>query len=144
MLSCYNGIVVKFHFEREDIVMKEFVNMFKNYANFTSRTTRRGFWMAVLFLFTAGVIVSFVEGLLGLGSITELAPNVYLTISGPIGIIFGLAILVPGIAIEVRRLRDAGLPWQNLFYVFIPIAGMIILIVKFCKPSIPENEVPVV
>ena len=124
--------------------MTEFVNMFKNYANFTARTTRRGFWMAVLFLFLASIIVGILEALLGLGSTFEIAPGVMGTVSGPIGIIFALGVIVPGIAIEIRRLRDAGYPWQHIFFGFIPIVGGIILLVKFCKPSAPDNDVPVV
>jgi len=123
--------------------MKEFISMFKNYANFRDRTTRKGFWMATLFMGLCMVLVVWLDVLLGLGSVRTTASSVSVS-GGVLSGIFGFGIVIPGIAIEVRRLRDAGLPWQNLFYVFIPIAGMIILIVKFCKPSIPENEVPVV
>jgi len=61
-----------------------------------------------------------------------------------ISIIYSLVIIIPGLSIEVRRLRDAGLPWRHLFYVLIPIAGIIILLVKFCKPSVADDGVPLV
>ena len=123
--------------------MTEFINMLKNYANFSARTTRKGFWMATLFMFLCSMVCSLIDVLIGSGTISTTATSVSVN-GGIITIIFAIAIIVPGIAIEVRRLRDAGLPWQNLFYVLIPIAGIIILIVKFCKPSVADDGVPVV
>ena len=99
--------------------------MSKNYVNFKDRTDRRGYWMAVLVNAIIGVIL----GIIGVKALTT---------------IYGLAVLVPGIAIAVRRLRDAGFPWQNIFFGFIPIAGVIILILKFVKPSAADDGTPVV
>lgn len=102
-----------------------YINMLKNYVNFKDRTDRRGYWMAVLVNAIIGVIL----GIIGVEALTT---------------IYGLAVLVPGIAIAVRRLRDAGFPWQNIFLGFIPIAGVIILILKFVKPSAADDGTPVV
>ena len=124
--------------------MTELVNMFKNYANFTARTTRKGFWMAVLFLAILSIIVSVVESLLGLSTVYEFAPGANFSVSGPLGIIFALAVIVPGVAIEVRRLRDAGFKWPFIFLGFIPVIGQIALIVMLCKPSVADNGAPVV
>ncbi|MBO5976572.1 MAG: DUF805 domain-containing protein [Oscillospiraceae bacterium] len=102
-----------------------YINMLKNYVNFKDRTDRRGFWMAIL----VNAIIGAIIGAIGVEVLTT---------------IYGLAVLLPGIAISVRRLRDAGFPWQNIFFGFIPIAGLIILILKFVKPSAADNGVPVV
>ena len=123
--------------------MTEFINMFKNYANFTARTTIRGFWMASLFLFLCAVVCALLDVLLGFGAVTTTATSVSVR-GGVITVVFALAVVVPGLAIEVRRLRDAGLSWRNLFYALIPVAGIIILIVKFCKPSVADDGTPVV
>jgi len=123
--------------------MTEFINMFKNYANFSARTTRKGFWMATLFMILCAIVCSLLDALFGFSTITTTSNSVSIS-GGIISGIFALAIIVPGLAIEVRRLRDSGLPWQKLFYVLIPIAGIIILIVKFCKPSVADDGVPVV
>ena len=44
--------------------MQEYINMWKNYANFSGRTSRRGYWMAFLFNVIAGFIVGFISGFL--------------------------------------------------------------------------------
>ncbi len=102
-----------------------YIAMLKNYVNFTDRTTRRGYWMAIL----VNAIIAAVLGVIGVEALT---------------VLYGLAVAVPGVAISIRRLRDAGFPWQNIFYGFIPIAGTIILILKWVKPSAADNGTPVV
>ena len=74
-----------------------YVDMWKNFANFSGRTNVGGYWWA----FLANFIVSFVIGLTGV----EVLATVY-----------SLAALIPTISIAVRRLRDAGcsstwFPW---------------------------------
>ena len=48
---------------------------------------------------------------------------------------YGIAACLPGIALTVRRLRDAGYNWPYIFVAFIPFVGWIILIVLLCKPT---------
>ena len=105
--------------------MKEYLDMWKNYANFGGRTSVRGYWMAFLFNVIVGLVVGFIAGLLPA-----------LTI---IGTIYSLAGLIPGLAITIRRLRDAGQGWGWIFISFVPLVGVIILIVKLCKPSVAEE-----
>ena len=102
--------------------MKEYLDMWKNYANFSGRTSVRGYWMAVLF----NMIVTFVIGLVvSLLHLPEIVTTIY-----------SLAIMIPGLAITVRRLRDAGQGWGWIFISFVPLVGVIILIVKLCKHSV--------
>ena len=49
--------------------------------------------------------------------------------------LFSLATLVPGLAICVRRLRDAGYKWTWIFISLVPVVGVFILIYMLCKPS---------
>ncbi len=108
----------------------EYVAMWKNYVNFSDRTNQRGYWMAIL----VNVIIGAIFALLGLA---WKGFNV-------IYYLYSLALLVPGIAITIRRLRDAGYPWQNIFWAFCPIAGVIILIVRLVKPSAGPDGSPTV
>ena len=48
---------------------------------------------------------------------------------------YGIAAFTYGIAVTVRRLRDAGYNWPYIFVAFIPFVGGIILIVLLCKPT---------
>ena len=109
--------------------MNEYLNMWKNYANFSARTTVRGYWMAFLFNIIAGFIIGFIAGLIGLDFLAYL---------------YSLAIFIPGLALSVRRLRDAGKTWVYMFIVLIPIVGIILYIITLCKPSIPYDGVPTV
>ena len=74
-------------------------------------------------------IVSAVLGIIGIQLIVSL---------------YSLALLIPMIAVTVRRLRDAGKKWGWIFISLVPLVGWIILIVMLCKASIEENEIPVV
>ena len=53
--------------------------------------------------------------------------------------VIGLALLLPGLALTVRRLRDAGFHWALIFIVFIPL-GSIVLLVLLAMPT-KEAEV---
>ncbi|MCL2425096.1 MAG: DUF805 domain-containing protein [Oscillospiraceae bacterium] len=109
--------------------MTEFVNMWKNYVNFSDRTSVRGFWMAFLFNMIAVTIIAIiavVAGILWLSSI------------------YALAVFLPGLAIAIRRLRDAGKSPAYIFIALIPFAGVILYIIALCKASIPDDGKPVV
>jgi uncharacterized membrane protein YhaH (DUF805 family) len=99
-----------------------YVDMWKNFANFSGRTDVGGYWWAVL----GNFIVSFVLGLIGV----EVLISVY-----------SLATLIPTLSIAVRRLRDAGKGWGWLFITLVPLVGWIIFIVMMCKPSVNDNIV---
>ena len=99
-----------------------YVDMWKNFANFSGRTNEGGYWWAVL----GNFIVSFVLSLIGV----EVLISVY-----------SIATLIPTLSIAVRRLRDAGCHWSAIFLPLIPLVGAIIFIVKLCKPSVNGNIV---
>ena len=105
--------------------MKEYLDMWKNYANFSGRTSIRGYWMAFLFNVIVSTLIGFITGLIGFAILSSL---------------YTLAALIPGLAITVRRLRDAGKHWAWIFINFIPIVGIIIFIVMLCKPTAAPAE----
>lgn len=94
--------------------------VFRKYAEFTGRASRLEFWWFALF----STLVS-----LGLSSIFP----------GLAGAWF-FAVLLPSFAVSVRRLRDAGLGWQWLFFLLLPVVGAIILIVLYAQPSTVATE----
>ena len=53
---------------------------------------------------------------------------------------YGVAAVLPGIALTVRCLRDAGYNWPYIFISLIPFVGIFILIFLLCQPT--EVEVP--
>lgn len=103
--------------------MKEYLQMWTRYFDFGGRSTRREFWMAYLFNFLAALIVGVIDGILT---------------GGVLASIYSLAILIPSLALTIRRLRDAGKAWGWIFINFIPIVGQIIYLVFLCMPSVPS------
>lgn len=49
--------------------------------------------------------------------------------------IFGLALFLPGLALTVRRLRDAGFHWALIFVIFIPMVGPLALLALLAMPT---------
>lgn len=102
--------------------MQEYIAMWKNYVNFSGRTSVRGYWMAYLINFVVSLI---------LGVITKAVPALsFLTT------LYTLAVLIPSLSIAVRRLKDAGHTWKSLLLMLIPLVGWIIVIVRLCKKSV--------
>ena len=94
---------------------------FKNYANFGGLSSRAEYWWFTLFI----ILVSFGTGIIGTATGTGVV----------IGWLWGLATLLPQLAVAVRRLRDAGYHWAFLFLAFIPVVGAIVLIVLLASPG---------
>lgn len=96
----------------------DFVNaikrFFTKYATFSGRASRGEFWWVMLFLF----LVSFVFNMLTRAS----------SFFNVLSAIWGLAILVPQIALAVRRVHDANLPggWVALPYGIEVVGAMVI------------------
>ena len=52
--------------------------------------------------------------------------------------VIGRALLLPGLALTVRRLRDAGFHWALIFVAFSPMVGGIALMVLLAMPTKEE------
>ncbi len=116
---------MQFSISGKDMNMNEYKAMWKNYANFTDRTSARGYWMAFLFNFLVGLILNI---------IIVIVPILFF-----LPILYSFAVLIPGLALNVRRLRDAGKHWAWLFITLVPLVGAIVLIVFLCQPT-SNNE----
>ncbi|MDR0841689.1 MAG: DUF805 domain-containing protein [Christensenellaceae bacterium] len=115
-------------------MLKAYKEYWKGYVDFRGQTSVGGYWWAVL----ANYIVTFALSLFS-NLININRPESGMAFS----LAFMLLCLLPSLAIMVRRLRDAGYKWTNIFWVFLPIAGFIILIVRLCKPSSGTSYKPV-
>jgi uncharacterized membrane protein YhaH (DUF805 family) len=85
------------------------------YAQFTGRSRRSEYW----YFFLGTIIITY--GLQGLGMALEMS---ILTILGGIA---SLALLIPGIAVAVRRMHDVGRSGWWLLLSLIPLAGLVVL-----------------
>lgn len=113
--------------------MKWFVKCIKQYADFGGRARRTEFWMFVLFNIIFSVVASLIDRAIGfrIGAIQM----------GIIGLIYSLAVLIPGLAVSVRRLHDIGKSGWMVLINLIPLIGLIWFIVLTVKDSQPgENQ----
>jgi uncharacterized membrane protein YhaH (DUF805 family) len=104
------------------------------YAGFTGRARRSEYWWFALFTFLVSLVASILDSILGtrLGS----DDNVW-TGTGVISIIASLALLLPSLAVGVRRLHDTNRTGWWLLIGLIPLVGAIVLLVFFVMDSTP-------
>ncbi len=123
-------------------MIEAYKKFWKGYVDFTGRSTRSDYWFAYL----AHVLIFFAYYLLdavfermvsATGSMDVFTISVILLL---IFFAYGIATVLPGLAITVRRLRDAGYNWPYIIIPLIPFVGIFILIFLLCQPT--EVEVP--
>ena len=131
-------------------MIQAYKNFFKNYAEFTGRSTRPDYWWVWLGNFILSIpfwIIYFYTVFLSIvmvsidDSVSEATFMVLdLVVIIYIYAIFYLAILVPTLALSVRRLRDAGFHWAFIFLRFAPMGGIALMILH----AMPTKETKVV
>lgn len=111
--------------------MNYFLDVVKNhYADFDGRARRSEYWYFTLFNVLGAIAILLVT--MALGAISD--------ILGMVGTLaylaYALGLLIPGIAVAVRRLHDTGKSGWWMLIAFIPLAG-IVLLVFMCMDSDP-------
>jgi uncharacterized membrane protein YhaH (DUF805 family) len=101
---------------------------FAKYAAFTGRAARPEYWYWALFVFVVSIVLAIIDGLLFDSGIRVLQS------------LFDLAVLLPGIAVAVRRLHDIDRSGWWLLLGFLPVVGAIILLIWFCLPGTPGRN----
>lgn len=112
--------------------MNWFLLALKKYATFSGRSQRAEYWYFFLFYFLIIVGFSFIEGFTGT---VDAESGV-----GLLSSLFSLAVLIPSIAVGVRRLHDTSRSGWWLLISFIPVIGTIVLIVFFVQDSTPGDN----
>lgn len=106
--------------------MNWYLEVLKKYAVFNGRAQRQEYWFFVLFNLIITVVLGFVEGLAG-------SPGV-------LSLIYGLAVLVPSLAVTVRRLHDSDRTGWWIFIGLIPLIGAIVLLIFMLLDSTPGKN----
>jgi uncharacterized membrane protein YhaH (DUF805 family) len=112
---------------------------FKKYADFTGRASRSEFWWWYLFAIIIGAVYGILLSTLGTAGNGGSGLGPFGWVLVVLYSLWGLAILVPSLALIWRRLHDANLAGPFLFLGFIPFVGWIILLVFYLLPSKPEG-----
>jgi uncharacterized membrane protein YhaH (DUF805 family) len=88
--------------------MKYYLKVLQNYATFSGRARRSEYWYFFLFNVIIAIVLGIVSGMMG----TTILSNIY-----------SLAVLIPGIAVGVRRMHDVG---KSGWFLLIPIYNLIL------------------
>lgn len=117
-------------------------SFYKNYFNFSGRSTRSEYWYFML----ANIIIAFILGfIMGIGVALDGGDKgVFTFIFGIPYAIYLLSIIIPSYALLVRRFHDIGKSgWWILICIllnFICGIGSIIMLVFCCMDSVPDNQ----
>lgn len=115
-------------------MINAYKNFFKGYVDFTGRSTRSEYWW--IWLTNMILLVPFYSAYFkALANPRNEAALVALGGIAIIYMIFGLALILPMLALTVRRLRDAGFHWALIFIIFIPMVGPLVLLVLLAMPT---------
>ena len=122
-------------------MIEAYKKFWKGYDDFRGRSTPSDYWFAysahVLIFFASYLLLAVFQGMAV--DETSLLRNEVIFLF--IFFVYGVAAILPGIAITVRRLRDAGYNWLYIFIPLIPFVGIFILVFLLCQPT--KVEVPV-
>ena len=93
----------------------------KKFAVFSGRSARAEYWYHILFLMILGGISSLISPILQL--------------------IVSLVLMIPSIAVAIRRLHDIGKSGWWYFIIFIPIVGAILFLLWTCRKGTEGENV---
>jgi len=112
--------------------MNWYIEALKKYAVFGGRARRKEYWFFALFNIIISIVLAVIDGVTGSFSAEAGV--------GLLGGIYTLAVLIPGIAVSVRRLHDTDRSGWWLFIALIPLIGAIVLLVFMVQDSKPGQN----
>lgn len=112
-------------------MVEAYKKFWRNYTNFSGRSTVSDYWFVFLANVIIGFVIGFIDGLMGESAIQ---------ISNVVVIIYTIATLIPSLALSIRRLHDTNKSGWFLLLGLIPIVGQIILLVFYLSGSVNEGN----
>lgn len=114
LYSAFGYVITKLLYKTK---MNHYVEVLKKYAVFSGRASRAEYWYFVLINFVISFLIGFISRLVGLADSSgqSILSNIY-----------SLAVLVPSIAVGVRRLHDVG---KSGWFLLIPFYNLYLLII---------------
>ena len=130
-------------------MLSAYKKFWHGYVDFTGRSTRADYWWNILWtVLIYGIVLEIVEGTYTPDIVTKTAfggsvafghPN---TLGAALIIFLGLyslAIILPWLALQVRRLRDAGFHWALIFLLLVVGLGELAVFILCQMPSKVES-----
>ena len=111
--------------------MNWYLKVLNQYSDFNSRARRKEYWMFALVNFIISMLIVGVDNALGFSF--NYIGNVSGT--GVFNLLYNLLILIPSLAVAVRRLHDIGKSGWMLLIGLIPLVGVIWLLILLLRDS---------
>lgn len=105
------------------------------YVDFTGRSTRSDYWLAVLANTIVGIILFSIVIVVTVFDSPNSHYHIIFILLYLLAMLYFFANYIPSIALQVRRLRDAGFHWALIFLRYAPVIGDIVLLVLCCQPT---------
>ena len=115
--------------------MDWYLKVWKQYSDFSGRARRKEYWMFYLFNMIALLLLYMVVAIVAVGVMVTTKNESLLFLAMIPLIIYCLAVLIPDLAVTVRRLHDIGKSGWWFFISLIPVVGGIWLLVLLCTDS---------
>src|ERR1017187_3748008 len=112
--------------------MNWYLQVLKKYAEFGGRSRRKEYWFFVLFSTLISILLISIDSATG----TLRLPTGLGLLSG----ICSLAVLIPSLAVSVRRLHDTNRTGWWLLLGIVPLIGPIVLLVFFVSDGNPDDN----
>ncbi len=112
--------------------MNWFLMALKKYAVFSGRARRAEYWYFALFSFIISVLLWVIGGILA-----KISGAPWMAL---LGFIYWLAIIIPSIAVSIRRLHDTDHSGWWILIGFVPIVSLILLYFMVIDGNQAENK----
>lgn len=116
-----------------------YIVMWKHGLDFTGRTSRRGYWYAVLMNVLIWIVINIVGAVEMIGASNYVTSSAFAAVFSAVSALYALAALIPGLALSARRLHDTGRSAWNLLWILIPMVGVLVFLVLFLQGSDPQQ-----
>ncbi|MEI6088946.1 MAG: DUF805 domain-containing protein [bacterium] len=112
--------------------MNWFLKVIKNYAGFNGRAQRKEYWFFTLFSTIFTIVLMILDNVLGI--------NTKGTPYGPLYVAYSIAVIIPSLAVVVRRLHDVGKSGGYIFITLVPFFGAFWLLYLLISDSNPNEN----
>ncbi|MEM8598225.1 MAG: DUF805 domain-containing protein [Pseudomonadota bacterium] len=123
---------------------------FSKYLSFSGRARRPEFWWFLLFVLLGNVAFGAIDTMLGFGAVAQLPeamqaqdgvePLFEYEAPSPLAFFFGLATMLPLLAVAARRLHDRSMSGWWLLALLLPVMGQILILIFLALPGKEEEN----
>ena len=117
--------------------MNWYLEVLRKYAVFSGRARRTEYWTFTLVNIVVATLLAFVDNSSGMTVSTGVTAAYGV---GILSSLYGLAVLIPHLAVSVRRLHDTGRSGWWWLIGLVPVIGAVVLIIFAAQDSQPGSN----